>query len=109
MRTPLELNRRTRVYLHCATGVLSLSVWLFMATAEICPTLHAWLHGGSIPDDDDCPIVAIASGHVHAEVFTAQAPAPVSLIEIAVRPQIADFVSSEKVLPNDRAPPVFFA
>ena len=45
MRTPFHLNRRERVYLHCATGVLSLFVWLFMATAEICPPLHEWLHG----------------------------------------------------------------
>jgi hypothetical protein len=105
MRTPFQLNRRTRRYLHCATGVLSLFVWLFMATAEICPPLHAWLHGGAIPDDDDCPVVAIATGHVHVGVCEVQPLAPVTRIEITPRPPIIVFVASEKVLTNDRAPP----
>jgi hypothetical protein len=109
MRTPFQLKRRTRMYLHCATGALSLFVWLFMATAEICPPLHAWLHGGTVPDDDDCAVVAIATGHVHTGVCEVQPPAPVTLIEITTRPPIFVFVPSEKVLPNDRAPPASLA
>ncbi|HTV41345.1 MAG TPA: hypothetical protein VMF08_12260 [Candidatus Sulfotelmatobacter sp.] len=105
MRTPFQLNRRARVYLHCATGVLSLFVFLFMWTAEICPPLHEWLHGGAIPDDDDCAVVAIAIGHVHAGVCKVPPPVPVAVVEITLRAEITVFVPSEKVLPNGRAPP----
>lgn len=105
MRTPFRLNRRARAYVHCATGVLSLFVWLFMATAEICPPLHEWLHGGSIPDDDHCAVAVLAAGHVDVGVCAVQPPAPVTLVEITPRPPIIVFVPSEKVLPNDRAPP----
>jgi hypothetical protein len=109
MRSPFHLKRRTRVYLHCATGALSLFVWLFMATAEICPPLHEWLHGGTIPDDDDCAVVAIAIGHIHTGVCEVAPPAPVALIEISTRPPVIIFLSSEKILPNDRAPPASLA
>ena len=109
MRTPFQLSRRARVYLHCATGALSLFVWLFMATAEICPPLHEWLHGGAIPDDDHCAVVAIATGHVHVGVCEVQPPAPVTLIEITPRAEVTVFVPSEKVQPNGRAPPASLA
>jgi len=105
MLMPFQFCRRTRVFLHRATGLLALFVWLFMATAEICPPLHAWLHGGTIPDDDDCPIVAIATGHVHVGVCEVQPAVPVTLIEITPRVEITVFVTSEKTLPNERAPP----
>lgn len=107
MLVPFQLSRQTREYLHRATGLLALFVWLFMATAELCPPLHAWLHGGTIPDDDDCPVVAIAVGHVHVEVVQVEPVIPVLLLEITPRPVICTFVSFEKNLPNDRAPPRF--
>lgn len=102
---PFHLKRRTRVYLHCATGLLSLFVWLFMATAEVCPPLHEWLHGGSIPDDDHCAVAAIAAGHVHVDVADIQPTAPVALIEVTPRVAVTVFVSSERHLPDGRAPP----
>ena len=37
----VHFNRRTRGRIFLAAGVLSLAVWLFMATAEICTPLHA--------------------------------------------------------------------
>lgn len=100
-----QLNRRTREHLHRATGALALFVWLFMATAEICPPLHAWLHGGAIPDDDDCPVVAIAAGHVHTGVCETPPVVPVALIEITPRAEVTVFVPTEKILPKERAPP----
>jgi hypothetical protein len=109
MLMPFQLSRRTRGYIHRVTGAVALFVWLFLWTAEICPPLHAWLHGGSIPDDDDCPVVAVATGHVHVAVAEVQAPVPINVIEITPREEITIFVFSEKVLPNDRAPPQFFA
>jgi hypothetical protein len=102
---PFKMSRRTREYLHRATGSLALFVWLFIATAEICTPLHEWLHGGTIPDDDDCPVVAIATGHVHVAVCDVPPVVPVFLIEITPRQEVTVFVPSEKILPNDRAPP----
>lgn len=102
---PFKISRRTREFIHRVTGAVALFVFLFMATAEICTSLHEWLHGGSIPDDDDCPVVAIATGHVHVAVVQVQAPAPVLVTEITPRVEVKVFVPCQKVLPNDRAPP----
>ena len=103
------MSRRTREYLHRATGLLALFVWLFMATAEICTPLHEWLHGGTIPDDDDCPVVAVAQGHVDSALSEVPPVTPVLLTEIIQRVEVIVFVPLEKPLPNDRAPPVSFA
>ena len=63
---------RQRFY--AATAILSLAVWLFMAAAETCIPLHAWLHGGAIPDnDDDCAIVAL----IHGKIETTPCDVPV--------------------------------
>ena len=100
------INRRTRRRLHLATGALSLAMWLFIAFAEIHPSLHAWLHGGAIPlNDDDCAIVAIAHGKV--ETVTPDAPAVVPTTSIEVTPQIDLSVFSTAIafLPNGRGPP----
>jgi hypothetical protein len=106
MLLPFQLDRRTRGYLHRVTGAVALFVWLFMATAEISTPLHEWLHGGSIPDDDDCAVKMLASGHVHVAVCEVQPPMPVLLVEITPRVEITVFVPAQKVLPNERAPPV---
>lgn len=109
MLMPFQISRRTRGYIHSVTGAVALFVFMFMWTAEICPPLHAWLHGGSIPDDDDCPVVAMAGGHVHVTVAEVQAPTPVTLVEITPRVEVTVFVPSIKILPNERAPPLFCA
>ena len=106
MLLPFQLNRRTRRYIHCVTGAVALFVWLFMATAELCPPLHEWLHGGTIPDDDDCAVKMIAAGHVHVAVCHVEPVIPVSFIEITLRAPIAIFIPSAKYLPNERAPPL---
>jgi len=103
---PFKMSRRTREYLHRATGAVALFVWLFIGTAEICPPLHAWLHGGTIPDDDDdCPVVAVAHGHVHVTICQVEPEIQVSLVEITPRVEVTVFVPFEKNLPNGRAPP----
>ena len=58
------MNSRNRQRLYAAMAVLSLALWLFRAAAEACTPLHAWLHGGTVPDRDDCAIVAITHGKV---------------------------------------------
>ena len=101
-----QFNRRTREQIFFAAGVLSLALWLFMATAEICTPLHAWLHGGTIPkDDDDCAIVAIAHGKIEAAPCAAPAVLPVTWIEIAERTEFTIFIPADKNLLPGRGPP----
>jgi hypothetical protein len=107
MRLNFQLNRRTRGYLHRATGGLALAVFLLVSTAEICPPLHAWLHGGSIPDDDDCAVVAIALGHVDAGIADVPPVMPVHWIEIEPRQEITTLIVLDKNLPLERGPPFF--
>ncbi len=95
-----------RQRLYVVTGILSLAIWLFLAAAEIHPPLHAWLHGGSIPDDDDCAIVAISHGKVDSVACDAPAVVPVTLIEIVPRIEFSVFYTAMAFLPDGRAPPV---
>jgi hypothetical protein len=99
------VSRSTLRHIYMATAVLSLAVWLFMAAAETSPTLHAWLHGGAIPDDDDCAIVAVQHGK--ADVATVVI-APVVAVGIAL---VVNFVFSVSFiaslpLPDVRGPPL---
>jgi hypothetical protein len=90
-----------------AAGVLSLAVWLFMAMATVCTPVHAWLHGGTIPDNDsDCAIVAIAHGKVETVVCAAPAVVPVIGIEIAPRIEFSVFRPTTTLFPDGRGPPV---
>jgi len=91
-----------------ATAILSLAVWLFVAAAEIYTPLHAWLHGGTIPkDDDDCAIVAIAHGKVETSACAVPATVPMIWIETAPPHENSVFLSSTVFLPDGRGPPVF--
>ena len=99
---------RQRLYL--AAGVLSLAVWLFMAAAELWSPLHAWLHGGTIPkDDDDCAIVCIAHGKIRNRVRATFQPPCQSHMQIEAAPRIEYSILSTAIafLPNSRAPPAF--
>ncbi|HTX22324.1 MAG TPA: hypothetical protein VMD27_10785 [Candidatus Aquilonibacter sp.] len=100
-----QFNRRTRARLHRATGALALAVWLTMAFAEMCPSFHAWLHGGTIPDDDNCAVVAIAHGKVETTPIDVPAVLPVTWIEIAPRVEFSVFVPIYKNLSPGRDPP----
>jgi hypothetical protein len=100
------INERLRLRLHAATAILSLAVWLFMTVAEAYTPLHAWLHGGTIPDDDDCAVVAISHGKVDTVVVAAPAVAPVVWIEITPQIDFSIFHAGTALLPDGRAPPV---
>jgi hypothetical protein len=101
-----RLNRRARLYLHRATGALSLAIWLFMAVAEIHPPLHAWLHGGTIPkDDDDCAVVAIAHGKIETVACDIPVVLPVTWIEVAPHIEFSVFSKTVENLLSGRAPP----
>ena len=101
-----QFKRRTRERIFTAWAGLSLAVWLFMAAAEIYSPLHAWLHGGTIPDDDDdCAIVAIAHGKIETAPVEVPAALPVTWIEIAPRVEFFAFIPANKNLSPGRDPP----
>jgi hypothetical protein len=101
-----KINRRTRERIFVAWGVLSLAVWLFMAAAEIYSPLHAWLHGGTIPeDDDDCAIVAIAHGKIEAVACDIPVAVPITWIEVIPRVEFSIFIPVNTNLSLGRAPP----
>jgi hypothetical protein len=105
-----QFSRRIRQRLYLAAGVLSLAVWLFMAAAELCTPLHAWLHGGTIPDnDDDCAIVAIAHGKIETVACHVPIAIPVVWGEIALHIESSILSTAVELLPDGRAPPVFSA
>ena len=101
-----QIRRRLRAQLHRAAAGLALAVWLLVSAAEICPALHAWLHGGSIPDDDDCAVVAIALGHVDTGICDIPPVTPVMGIEVVVpQIQLRAFAPAIENLPLGRGPP----
>lgn len=101
------ISRCVRHRLFVASGVVSLALWLFMAAATVCTPLHAWLHGGTIPDNDnDCAIVAIAHGKVETVVCAAPAVVPVTGIEITPRIEISVYRPTTVFFPDGRGPPV---
>src|SRR5580698_2101227 len=82
LRYGYVINSCWRRRLHAATAGLSLALWLLMTVAEAYPALHAWLHGGTIPDNDDCAVVAITHGKVETVVCDAPVVVPVATVEI---------------------------
>ena len=110
MSASLRFSRRTRARIYFATGVLSLALWLFMAAAEAYSPLHAWLHGGTIPkDDDDCAIIAIAHGKIETPPCDVPAVLPVTWIEITPQVKFSIFVPTIKNVLFGRAPPFLLA
>ena len=90
-----------------ATAVLTLALWLLMATAEICTPLHAWLHGGAIPENDDCAIALLAHGSIHTDVVdNIPLTSPIVWIETTSQVEFSVFCPTIQNLPTGRAPPV---
>ena len=108
MRLAWKISVRSEMANRAVAGLM-LSIWLMMATAEICPSFHAWLHGGSVPDDDDCAVVAIALGHVDSATPDVAPVVSVASVEIIPIIEISVFAPAIKNLPLGRAPPVLSA
>ncbi|HEY4415804.1 MAG TPA: hypothetical protein VGO57_08940 [Verrucomicrobiae bacterium] len=98
-------NRQWRLRLRAATAALSLGLWLFLLAAETIPSLHAWMHGGAVPDHDDCAVVALALGHVDSPSASVPVILPVTTSEIVVLPEFSEFHPTSLILPDGRAPP----
>jgi len=77
-----------------------------MTAAELCSPVHAWLHGGTIPDEDNCALVAIAHGKVETVLVDAPMAVPVIGIEIVPRLEFSFFRPAIAFLPDGRGPPV---
>jgi len=106
LRTGNHINRHWRQRLHAATAAVSLGIWLLLTVAEAYPALHAWLHGGAIPDNDDCAVVAIAHGKVETPTCIAPLPLPMPGIEMALPVEILVYCPTGVFLPDSRGPPV---
>jgi hypothetical protein len=101
-----QINRRLRQRFYAATAILSLAVWLFMAAAETWTPIHSWLHGGSIPDnDDDCAIVALIHGKIETTPYDVPVVIPATLLEATPHVEISVFCPAIENLPPGRAPP----
>jgi len=100
-----NLSCRKAQFLYRAAAVLSLVLWLALAAAGAWEPFHAWLHGGSIPDSDDCPVAALQQGKLVASAAAAVVVlvlAGVVAFRFVVFPP---FVASVP-LPDVRGPPV---
>lgn len=87
--------------------MVSLVMWLFMAVAETWTPLHAWLHGGFIPDnDDDCAIVALIHGKIETTPCDVPVALPATFVEATPRVEISVFYPTIENLPQGRAPPL---
>ncbi len=82
-------------------------MWLFLAATEVCTPLHAWLHGGTIPDNDDCAVAAIAHGKMQTVASAAPAVMRVIWTETGPRFETLVFRPATAFLPEGRGPPVF--
>lgn len=99
-------TRRARRWMLAVVTLGLLGLWLLLTAAEAHEPLHRWLHGGTIPKDDDCAVMLLATGKVDvAQVALAVLPvlvAAVALIEFVVLPLVPKLP-----LPPSRAPPRF--
>ena len=101
------INRRTRRNLFALSAVLSLAIWLTLTAAEGCQPLHAWLHGGKIPVNDECAVVLILHGKVDASLAVVNVSvAPVVVIAEVLKPAPI-FASIDYSPLLGRGPPVF--
>jgi len=100
-----NMSRRTRQFLCRSAAVLSLLLWLALAVAEAWEPFHAWLHGGSIPDSDNCPVAALQQG----KLVTSAAAAVVVLFlasVVAFRFVVFPPFLASLPIPDVRGPPV---
>lgn len=105
--TTHPITRRTRQRIYGVTAVLSLALWLFMAAAETYTPLHAWMHGGAIPDGDDCAVMVLAHGKVESVSCDVPTAVPITWIEVTPCVEFSVFSPAITFLPNGRGPPAF--
>jgi hypothetical protein len=80
-----------------------------LTVAEGYTPLHKWLHGGAIPDNDDCAVAMLAHGQVDAGIVEVPPAAPILWLETTPQPEFSVFCPVVDRLLSGRAPPVFSA
>jgi len=98
-----NMSRRKGRFLYRSAAVLSLVLWLVLAAAEAWGPFHAWLHGGSIPDTDNCPVAALQQGKLATSAVAAVVVLFLASV-VAFRFVLPPFVASLP-LPDVRGPP----
>ena len=99
------MSRSVRQKWCMAAALLALALWLFMLAAESWTPLHAWMHGGAIPEDDHCPIAQLQQGQVDYVMAAAVVAVFVGFALVVVFTFSVPFVASFP-LPDVRGPPV---
>ncbi len=99
------MSRSVRQKWCAAAALLTLALWLFMLAAEAWTPLHAWMHGGAIPKDDDCPIAQMQQGQVDYVAVVVVVAAFIGFAIIVRFVFSVPFVASLP-LPDVRGPPV---
>ena len=103
------MSRRARRNFFAATAGLSLVIWLTLTVAESYRPLHAWLHGGTIPDNDDCAIVMILHGKVDTSVVVVNVSVTPALVVGDVLTPAPIFAPVAYSLLPSRGPPARLA
>lgn len=103
------MSRRTRQNLSAVTAVLLLAIWLTLTAAEGYEPLHAWLHGGKIPDNDACAIVMIHHGKMDTSVVVVNVSVTPALVVCKVLMPVPIFASVDNLLLPGRGPPVLLS
>ena len=99
------MSRRTRRSLFAVAGVLTLAIWLVLTAAEGYEPLHAWLHGGKIPVNDDCAVVTILHGKVDTSVVVVNVSVTPAVVFGDVLAPAPIFASVDYSLLPNRGPP----
>jgi hypothetical protein len=100
------LNRQGRQRLHAVTAGVALALWLFLMVAEVWTPLHAWMHGGTIPENDHCAVATLHHGKIDVAPVDLILPLPPAGIAVARRSELPAFSPLIFSLPNGRAPPM---
>lgn len=80
-----------------------------LTVAEGYAPLHIWLHGGAIPDNDDCAVAMLAHGKVDNGIVEVPPAVPSLWIETTPQPIFSVFSPIVDRLLSGRAPPVSVA
>ena len=99
-----NMSRRERQFLYRFVAVLSLVLWLALAAAETWEPIHAWLHGGAVPHNDNCPVAVLRDGKL-AISPTAVIAGPVLASVVAFTFLISPPFVASIPLPDVRGPP----
>lgn len=78
--------------------------WLCLAAAGSWAPFHAWLHGDSIPDGDNCPVAALQQGNLAATAASSAAIVVLAGFLLLIVTSFTEFVPQSE-LPEVRGPP----